>query len=64
MSFREIIESGLLYADKTGCISSLLKSHTKSCFLSRPRRFGKTGKLSCLTLLRNYSWAAKIFSGA
>jgi hypothetical protein len=42
MSFREIIESDLLYVDKTGYLSSLLKSHTKSCFLSRPRRFGKT----------------------
>ncbi|MDR1041599.1 MAG: AAA family ATPase [Deltaproteobacteria bacterium] len=39
--FREIIQGNLLYADKTGYIYRLIKSH-KCCFLTRPRRFGKT----------------------
>jgi hypothetical protein len=39
--FREIIEKGLLYSDKTGYIHLMLKQFT-CCFLSRPRRFGKT----------------------
>ncbi|MDR1039590.1 MAG: AAA family ATPase [Deltaproteobacteria bacterium] len=40
-TFREIIEGGFLYADKTKYIYWLVKRY-KSCFLSRPRRFGKT----------------------
>jgi hypothetical protein len=39
-SFREIVTNGMLYADKTGYISRMLKY--RHCFLSRPRRFGKT----------------------
>jgi hypothetical protein len=40
MTFEEIISQNRLYADKTGYISRMIS--TKSCFLSRPRRFGKT----------------------
>ncbi|MDR3153849.1 MAG: AAA family ATPase [Deltaproteobacteria bacterium] len=39
--FRKIIEKGLLYADKTAYIHRMLEEFT-CCFLSRPRRFGKT----------------------
>jgi hypothetical protein len=42
LSFAEIIDNGLLYADKTSYIYELLKSFEKNYFLSRPRRFGKT----------------------
>ncbi|MDR1038736.1 MAG: AAA family ATPase, partial [Deltaproteobacteria bacterium] len=49
-SFREIIQGNLLYADKTNYIHSLLKG-PKSCFLSRPRRFGKTLLLDTLAEL-------------
>jgi hypothetical protein len=41
MTFREIRENNFLYADKTEYIHSMINSY-KSCFLSRPRRFGKT----------------------
>jgi hypothetical protein len=40
-TFREIIEQDRLYADKTGHVAQMIKSH-KSRFLSSPRRFGKT----------------------
>ncbi|MDR1040418.1 MAG: AAA family ATPase [Deltaproteobacteria bacterium] len=40
-SFREIIQGNFLYADKTNYIRQLIEG-PKSCFLSRPRRFGKT----------------------
>jgi hypothetical protein len=40
-SFRKIIEGNYLYADKTEYIYRLLSGYD-SCFLSRPRRFGKT----------------------
>lgn len=61
LPFKEIIREDLLYVDKTGYIFNLLKSRKKSCFLSRPRRFGKT---LLLTLWRNYFWETSIFSGA
>ncbi|MDR1041140.1 MAG: ATP-binding protein [Deltaproteobacteria bacterium] len=41
MTFREIRERNFLYADKTEYIHMMIDNY-KSCFLSRPRRFGKT----------------------
>ncbi|MDR1040664.1 MAG: ATP-binding protein [Deltaproteobacteria bacterium] len=46
-TFREIIQGNLLYADKTNYVFNLIKG-PKSCFLSRPRRFGKTLLLDTL----------------
>ncbi|MDR1038646.1 MAG: AAA family ATPase [Deltaproteobacteria bacterium] len=40
-SFRSIILGNYLYADKTKYIYNMLKNYN-CCFLSRPRRFGKT----------------------
>ncbi|MDR1039957.1 MAG: ATP-binding protein [Deltaproteobacteria bacterium] len=40
-SFREIIQGNYLYADKTKYIHTMIGKY-KCCFLSRPRRFGKT----------------------
>ncbi|MDR1164808.1 MAG: AAA family ATPase [Deltaproteobacteria bacterium] len=40
-SFREIIQGDYLYIDKTRYILEMI-SRYKFCFLSRPRRFGKT----------------------
>ncbi|MDR2141425.1 MAG: AAA family ATPase, partial [Deltaproteobacteria bacterium] len=48
LSFARIIDRNLLYADKTRDIYELVKSETRSFFLSRPRRFGKTLLLSAL----------------
>jgi hypothetical protein len=43
LSFRQIREGNFIYADKTGYIHDILKDGPSSCcFLSRPRRFGKT----------------------
>jgi hypothetical protein len=41
MTFRKIISEGRLYADKTRYIHQMINDYT-FCFLSRPRRFGKT----------------------
>ncbi|MDR1111152.1 MAG: AAA family ATPase, partial [Deltaproteobacteria bacterium] len=41
-SFADIISQDLLYADKTAYIYEMIKPSTRCCFLSRPRRFGKT----------------------
>jgi hypothetical protein len=40
-TFREIVEGGYLYIDKTGMVHNLAESY-KYVFLSRPRRFGKS----------------------
>jgi hypothetical protein len=47
-SFAQIIDQGLLYADKTGYAYELYKSTMRRFFLARPRRFGKTLSLSTL----------------
>jgi hypothetical protein len=41
-SFRDIITKNKIYADKTEYIYKILKKDLNYCFLSRPRRFGKT----------------------
>ncbi|MDR1037379.1 MAG: AAA family ATPase [Deltaproteobacteria bacterium] len=52
LSFREIIQGNFIYADKTGYIYDILKDDpTNFCFLSRPRRFGKTLLLNTLAEL-------------
>jgi hypothetical protein len=49
-SFMEIILNNMLYADKTEYIHKMLKV-SKCCFLSRPRRFGKTLLLKTISEL-------------
>ncbi|MDR1036654.1 MAG: AAA family ATPase, partial [Deltaproteobacteria bacterium] len=52
LPFREIIQGNFIYADKTGYIYDILNSQpTSFCFLSRPRRFGKTLLLNTLAEL-------------
>ena len=55
-SFKDLIEGGYLYIDKTGYFYEMLKkgSPSKYWFLSRPRRFGKSLTIDTL---------ANIFSG-
>ncbi|MDR1037453.1 MAG: AAA family ATPase, partial [Deltaproteobacteria bacterium] len=49
LPFQEIIQGDFIYADKTGYIYDILKDDpTSFCFLSRPRRFGKTLLLNTL----------------
>ena len=47
-SFREIIEQGYYYIDKTAFIKELLDMKEKVNLFTRPRRFGKTLNLSML----------------
>ncbi|MDR1166248.1 MAG: ATP-binding protein [Deltaproteobacteria bacterium] len=49
-SFRKIIQRNQLYADKTKYIYEMLKA-SDCCFLSRPRRFGKTLLLKTISEL-------------
>jgi len=46
--FKEIIDKGSYYVDKTGMIQELLDSNAKVNLFTRPRRFGKTLNLSML----------------
>ena len=46
--FKEVIEGGFFYADKTGLIEEVLNTSAKVQLITRPRRFGKTMNLSML----------------
>ena len=46
--FREIIESGYYYVDKTDFIRNLIDNGSKVSVFTRPRRFGKSLALSML----------------
>ncbi|MDR1166747.1 MAG: AAA family ATPase [Deltaproteobacteria bacterium] len=59
-SFREIIEGDYLYVDKTRYIFEMI-SRYKFCFLSRPRRFGKT--LLIDTLQELFQGNRELFKG-
>ena len=41
-TFEEIINKGYLYIDKTEYVYRMAHGASKYCFLSRPRRFGKS----------------------
>ncbi|TYT74033.1 ATP-binding protein [Desulfobotulus mexicanus] len=58
-NFREIIENGYVYVDKTKDYHNLIQN--KYCFLSRPRRFGKSLMLS--TLKEIFKGEKKLFKG-
>lgn len=47
-TFRDIIESGFLYVDKTRYLYELVRYNKGIYFLSRPRRFGKSLMISTL----------------
>ena len=46
--FAELRAQGELYIDKTAYIADMLDDYSKYCFLSRPRRFGKSLLVSTL----------------
>ena len=62
-SFKDLIEGGYLYIDKTGYFYEMLKkgSPSKYWFLSRPRRFGKS--LTIDTLANIFSGNKELFKG-
>ena len=47
-TFRDIIDGGFLYIDKTRYIYELIRYPKGVYFLSRPRRFGKSLLISTL----------------
>ena len=53
-TFKDIIEGGFLYVDKTQALYELIRYTKGAYFLARPRRFGKSLLLSTL---------AEIFQG-
>ncbi len=59
-SFREIIEKGFIYVDKTHFVGQLIKEG-KYIFLSRPRRFGKSLLLS--TFHAFFDGSRELFKG-
>jgi hypothetical protein len=59
-SFRQVIEGGYVYADKTGYIHDLVEGG-KYYFLSRPRRFGKS--LLVDTIAEVFSGDRELFAG-
>ena len=59
-SFDTLREEGYLYVDKTAKLLELVKTSGR-CFLSRPRRFGKS--LTVSTLDAMFSGKAELFSG-
>ncbi|MDR1038504.1 MAG: ATP-binding protein [Deltaproteobacteria bacterium] len=62
LSFRQIIQGNYLYADKTGYIYDILNGDpTSFCFLSRPRRFGKTLLLN--TFVELFKGDRELFRG-
>ena len=58
-TFETIIEGGYVYADKTDLVYDLAQEHV--CFLSRPRRFGKSLLIS--TLDAYFSGRKELFAG-
>ncbi|MDR0912185.1 MAG: ATP-binding protein, partial [Methanobrevibacter sp.] len=58
--FRDMIENNYIYVDKTKEVYTLLQEETK-CFLSRPRRFGKS--LLVDTLKELFEGNKKLFKG-
>lgn len=64
-SFKEIIEKGYYYVDKTAFIKELLDMKGKVNLFTRPRRFGKTLNLNMLQCFfeDGYCNAGQLFSG-
>ena len=57
--FAKIREGGFVYVDKTACIHQLINGSDTACFLSRPRRFGKS--LLCSTLEAVFEGQRELF---
>ena len=60
-TFEKIITEGLAYVDKTAFVYQLVTSGSSYCFLSRPRRFGKS--LLITTLESYFSGKKDLFKG-
>ena len=58
-TFEEIINKGYLYIDKTEYVYRMVHGASNYCFLSRPRRFGKS--LLTSTLHRFFAGEKDLF---
>ena len=59
--FRDLIQEGCVYVDKTQAIHALLQAPKCPYFLARPRRFGKSLLLSTLAAL--FQGKKELFEG-
>ena len=60
--FPELIEGGFIYVDKTAALQQLIANRgAKLCFISRPRRFGKSLMLSTLKAI--FQGRRELFEG-
>ena len=60
-SFEDLRKGNAIYVDKTEYVFKLVRSATKSYFLARPRRFGKS--LLCNTLRAYFEGKKELFEG-
>jgi hypothetical protein len=60
-TFRNIIEGGFLYVDKTRYLYELVRHPSGTYFISRPRRFGKSLLIS--TLAEIFKGSKELFQG-
>ena len=60
-SFENLRRGGYVYVDKTSYLHSLVRQEGNMCFLSRPRRFGKT--LTVSTLEAIFQGKRELFKG-
>jgi hypothetical protein len=58
-SFPTIREEGFWYVDKTALVHRMITSQGRACFLSRPRRFGKS--LLCSTVAAIFEGRRELF---
>jgi hypothetical protein len=60
-SFKDVIELGGIYVDKTAYLAKLIEAGPKTWFLTRPRRFGKS--LTNSTFESIFSGQKELFKG-
>ncbi|MDY6344375.1 MAG: AAA family ATPase, partial [Sphaerochaetaceae bacterium] len=60
-SYENLRRGGYVYVDKTAYLHSLVRQEGNMCFLSRPRRFGKT--LTVSTLEAIFQGRRELFKG-
>jgi hypothetical protein len=60
-NFEQIRHNGMIYVDKTEFLTKMIEKRTKTWFLARPRRFGKSLTVSTLESL--FSGDRGLFKG-
>jgi hypothetical protein len=60
-TFKDVIELGGIYVDKTAYLTKMIETVPKTWFLARPRRFGKS--LTVSTFESIFSGHRELFKG-